>query len=76
LVSGNIIITSERPKYHYYEGNPFLIYKDPREIPLIIETIAKMTVEEKQKIVDKGNVFYKERYSPDYFASLIEKRLF
>lgn len=75
LVAGNIIITSERPDYHYYEDNPFFVYKNYNEIPLIVEYIKNMSIEEKQKIIDKGNEFYNRRYSPNYFASLIEKRI-
>lgn len=75
LVAGNIIITSERPKYHYYENNPFFVYKDPKEIPSIIQKISNMSIDEKQEIVNRGNEFYKNRYSPEYFASLIEKRV-
>ena len=75
LVAGNIIIASKKPNYHYYEGNPFFIYEHPNEIPAMIEKIRNMTVEEKQEIVDKGNAFCANRYSPEYFASLITRRL-
>jgi hypothetical protein len=75
LVAGNIIITSRRPNYPFYEGHPFIEYDDPREIPNLVLSVNNMSNKEKQELVDKGNAFYREKYSAEATAKRIEQSL-
>lgn len=75
LVAGNIIITSRRPKYPFYEGHPFIEYDDPREIPNLVLAVNQMSIAEKQELVERGNLFYAEKYSAEATAKRIEASL-
>jgi hypothetical protein len=75
LVAGNIIVTSRRPNYPFYKGHPFIEYDDPREIPNLVLSINNMSNKEKQELVERGNAFYKEKYSAEAMAKRIEESL-
>ena len=72
LVAGNIIITSRRPPYPFYEGHPFIEYDDPIEIPNLVISINNMSDDEKQQLIERVNKLYIEKYSAEALAKRVE----
>lgn len=75
ILNRNIIITTPRPNFTFYEDNKFFIYHDESEIPEIINQIISLEPEKIQSILDGNQKLFDKNVSPEGVSKIIKNKL-